>query len=47
MISLRPLTRAEIPLGMRLKAQAAWNQLEADWLRLAMDDAVRIAELPE
>src|SRR5437660_10527540 len=24
---------ADIPLGLRLKAQAAWNQLEADWLR--------------
>jgi GNAT superfamily N-acetyltransferase len=27
------MTRADIPLGMRLKEQAGWNQLEADWQR--------------
>jgi GNAT superfamily N-acetyltransferase len=25
---------ADVPLGMRLKSQAGWNQLEADWRRL-------------
>jgi GNAT superfamily N-acetyltransferase len=33
MIGLRAMTEADIPLGMRLKAQAGWNQVEADWLR--------------
>jgi GNAT superfamily N-acetyltransferase len=33
MIQLRAMTEADIPLGMRLKAQAGWNQTEADWLR--------------
>jgi GNAT superfamily N-acetyltransferase len=27
------MTAADIPLGMRLKQQAGWNQLEADWRR--------------
>jgi GNAT superfamily N-acetyltransferase len=27
------MTAADIPLGMRLKAQAGWNQTEADWRR--------------
>jgi GNAT superfamily N-acetyltransferase len=27
------MTAADLLLGMRLKAQAGWNQLEADWLR--------------
>jgi GNAT superfamily N-acetyltransferase len=41
------MTRAELPLGMRLKAQAGWNQLEADWLRfLALQpDGAFVAEL--
>ena len=30
-LRIRALTAADIPLGMRLKAQAGWNQLEADW----------------
>jgi GNAT superfamily N-acetyltransferase len=33
-LRIRALTAADIPLGMRLKAQAGWNQLEADWRRL-------------
>ncbi len=33
MIHLRLMTVADLPLGMRLKAQAGWNQVEADWLR--------------
>jgi ribosomal protein S18 acetylase RimI-like enzyme len=30
---IRPMTVADVPLGMRLKAQAGWNQTEADWQR--------------
>lgn len=30
-IVLRPMTLADIPLGMRLKKMAHWNQLEPDW----------------
>ncbi|MAE59812.1 MAG: GNAT family N-acetyltransferase [Planctomycetaceae bacterium] len=33
MIHIRAMTHADIPLGMRLKSQAGWNQTEADWLR--------------
>jgi GNAT superfamily N-acetyltransferase len=33
MIRFSAMTEADIPLGMRLKAQAGWNQVEADWLR--------------
>ncbi|HZT80624.1 MAG TPA: GNAT family N-acetyltransferase [Gemmataceae bacterium] len=33
MIRVRPMTAADVPLGMRLKEQAGWNQLEADWQR--------------
>jgi GNAT superfamily N-acetyltransferase len=32
-IRIRPLTAEDIPFGMRLKQQAGWNQLEADWAR--------------
>ncbi|MCU0522722.1 MAG: GNAT family N-acetyltransferase [Anaerolineae bacterium] len=31
MITLRPMTLDDIPLGMRLKALAGWNQTHADW----------------
>src|SRR5262245_32370282 len=34
MLSIRALTAADIPTGMRLKEQAGWNQLESDWRRL-------------
>lgn len=34
MIFIRPFTAADVPLGMRLKQQAGWNQLEADWRRM-------------
>src|SRR5262245_16769871 len=27
------MTAADVPLGMRLKEQAGWNQVEKDWLR--------------
>ena len=30
-ISLRQMTHNDIPLGMRLKSLAGWNQLETDW----------------
>jgi GNAT superfamily N-acetyltransferase len=30
-ITLREMTLADIPLGMRLKTLAQWNQLEPDW----------------
>ncbi len=33
MIHLRSMTEADIPLGMRLKGQAGWNQTPADWTR--------------
>src|SRR5262249_12737980 len=32
-IHLRILTAHDLPLGMRLKRQAGWNQTEADWQR--------------
>jgi GNAT superfamily N-acetyltransferase len=32
-IHTRPMTLADVPVGMRLKEQAGWNQLEADWRR--------------
>lgn len=34
MIPIRRLTAADLPLGMRLKEQAGWNQIEADWQRM-------------
>jgi len=33
MLTIRQMTSAEIPLGMRLKEVAGWNQSEADWRR--------------
>lgn len=33
MISIRTMTVDDIPLGMRLKDAAGWNQTEADWRR--------------
>lgn len=33
MISIRCLTASDVSVGMRLKQQAGWNQLDADWLR--------------
>lgn len=32
-VTLRTMTIADIPLGMRLKSQAGWNQTLADWKR--------------
>jgi GNAT superfamily N-acetyltransferase len=47
MIRIRPMTVADVPLGMRLKTQAGWNQTEADWHRfLALQpDGGFVAEL--
>lgn len=47
MIRLRSMTIADVPLGMRLKEQAGWNQIEADWRRfLALEpDGCFVAEL--
>ena len=33
MPDIRIMNAADIPLGMRLKEQASWNQTEADWQR--------------
>lgn len=33
MISIRSMTAADIPLGLRLARQAGWNQIESDWRR--------------
>jgi GNAT superfamily N-acetyltransferase len=30
-VTLRPMTQADIPLGMALKEQAGWNQTARDW----------------
>ncbi|MHB8902105.1 MAG: GNAT family N-acetyltransferase [Thermoguttaceae bacterium] len=32
-LTIRPMTSADISLGMRLKTQAGWNQTPADWQR--------------
>src|SRR5438132_2354183 len=34
MLHIRPMTAADVLLGMRLKEQSGWNQLEMDWHRL-------------
>lgn len=34
MLTIRRMTDADIPLGLRLKQQARWNQTEADWRRM-------------
>jgi len=41
------MTVADLPLGMRLKGEAGWNQLEADWRRLLelQPDGCFVAEL--
>jgi GNAT superfamily N-acetyltransferase len=47
MLHIRRMTEADIPLGMALKLQNGWNQLEGDWRRLlAMEpDGCFVAEL--
>src|SRR5262249_31790482 len=46
-IQVRLMTIADLPLGMRLKTQANWNQVEAGWRRfLALEpDGCFVAEL--
>lgn len=46
-INVRAMTAADIPFGMRLKEQAGWNQVEADWQRLfaLQPDGCFVAEL--
>ena len=46
MLIIRPFADTDVPLGMRLKEQAGWNQLEGDWRRmLAMQpDGCFVAE---
>jgi GNAT superfamily N-acetyltransferase len=47
MLSIRLMTAADVPLGMRLKEQAGWNQTEADWRRYLelQADGCFVAEL--
>ncbi len=33
MIRVRPMTTADVPLGLRLSETAGWNQIAADWRR--------------
>src|SRR5438128_6261242 len=33
MIRVRPMTLADLGLGLRLRQQAGWNQTAADWAR--------------
>ncbi len=33
MIQIRPMTRRDVPLGIRLTRQAGWNQTHSDWRR--------------
>lgn len=46
-VTIRPMTTADIPLGMRLKQLAGWNQTEADWRRFLelQRDGVFVAEI--
>lgn len=47
MLRIRPMTADDLPLGMRLKSQAGWNQTQTDWRRfLAMQpEGCLVAEL--
>jgi GNAT superfamily N-acetyltransferase len=47
MLRVRAMTEADIALGMRLKGQAGWNQLEPDWRRALQlqPDGCFVAEL--
>jgi GNAT superfamily N-acetyltransferase len=47
MLRIRTMAVADLPVAMRLKEQAGWNQVEADWWRLiAMQpDGCFVAEL--
>jgi len=47
MIHIRVMNAGDVPLGMRLKNQAGWNQIEADWRRFIdlQPDGCFVAEL--
>jgi GNAT superfamily N-acetyltransferase len=47
MIHIRHMTAADLPFAMRLKEQAGWNQVEADWRRFLdmQPDGSFVAEL--
>lgn len=47
MLHTRTMTAADVDLGMRLKAQAGWNQTPADWRRMLLmqSDGCFVAEL--
>lgn len=47
MIHIRTMTAADLPLGMRLRGQAGFNQTEADWRRFLelQPDGCFVAEL--
>jgi GNAT superfamily N-acetyltransferase len=47
MIQIRLMNARDLPLGMRLKDQAGWNQTEADWRRVLdlRPDGCFVAEL--
>jgi GNAT superfamily N-acetyltransferase len=47
MIRIRPMTAEDLPLGMRLKSQAGWNQTPADWRRFLTlrEEGCLVAEL--
>src|SRR5437588_8577534 len=34
MLTIRPMTGADLPFGLQLSEQAHWNQTDADWRRL-------------
>jgi GNAT superfamily N-acetyltransferase len=46
-VRIRAMTVADIPLGMRLKEQAGWNQVASDWRRLLdlQPDGCFVAEI--
>ncbi len=47
MLRVRPMSAADVPLGLRLRGQAGWNQTEADWRRFLglQPDGCFVAEL--
>jgi GNAT superfamily N-acetyltransferase len=49
MILIRKMTVDDVPLGMRLKDQAGWNQTESDWRRILalQPDGCFVAELDD
>lgn len=48
-VRIRTMTTDDLALGLRLSAQAGWNQTEADWLRLLYfePEGCFVAELDE